>query len=56
MNVDPAQLDAMLGQQFNFNNLGNEKFLNIQEKVEALLNQKSGIDGVDYFQFVSIFF
>lgn len=48
LNVDPAQLEAMLGQQFGITGKGGEP-MGLQQKVNAFINQKSGIEGVQFF-------
>lgn len=50
LNVDPAQLEAMLGQQFGISGKGSENPLGIQDKVQAFINQKSGIEGVQFLK------
>lgn len=49
LNVDPAQLEVMLGQQFGIAGKGAEQPMGLQEKVNAFINQKSGIEGVQFF-------
>ncbi|OXU22327.1 hypothetical protein TSAR_007647 [Trichomalopsis sarcophagae] len=49
LNVDPAQLEVMLGQQFGIAGKGGEQPMGLQEKVNAFINQKSGIEGVQFF-------
>ena len=57
MNLDPDQFESMLEQQYNFSRLGDnpDSSMNIKEKMEKFLNQKSGIDGVDIFKCVFFF-
>ena len=47
LNIDPTQLEAMLEQQFGIPKKLDQTFA-IQEKVQAFINQKSGIDGVQF--------
>lgn len=50
LNVDPAQLEAHLNQQWG--NVKDKKFdqepLSLREKVQSFLNQTSDVDGVNF--------
>ena len=54
LNVDPAQLEAMLGQQYGPK--GATQPASLREKVQVFLNQKSDIDGVQLFGYKSLCF
>ncbi|XP_058793583.1 protein ecdysoneless [Phymastichus coffea] len=49
LNVDPTQLEAMLSQQFGLSSKPAEQPLGLQGKVEAFINKKSGIEGVQFY-------
>ncbi|XP_015587367.1 protein ecdysoneless [Cephus cinctus] len=49
LNVDPAQLEMMLGQHYGGSDKKrNQEPLGLREKVQSFLNQKSDIDGVQF--------
>ncbi|KAL7299746.1 hypothetical protein TKK_0007496 [Trichogramma kaykai] len=49
LNIDPAQLEALLGQQFGIPSKANDQPMALQDKVQAFINQKSDIDGVQFY-------
>ncbi|XP_011496388.1 PREDICTED: protein SGT1 homolog ecdysoneless [Ceratosolen solmsi marchali] len=49
LNVDPIQLETMLNQQFGMHKKKIQQPLNLQDKVQAFINQRSGVEGVRFY-------